>query len=354
LLLDPYGKYRLNAYCGDSLQQKYPCKFDLVIGNPPYNIPKEDKLTGGYGGRSLWDKFVIKAIDDWIYTDKYLCFVHPPSWRKPEHKLWNIMSKVQIHYIKMYSKKEGNKLFGCSTLADYYILQKSKIYKNTTIYGQDNKRYEINLSDWKFLPSGEIDLIKKILGINEVIYSRTMFGTDKKWINKIPSDEYIYPVIHNMTMKGLGYVYSKENKGHIGTKKVILSFNEKQYPFNDWEGKYGMSQICYGLEIKDKEEGDNIIKAINSDNFKNIIRYTKWSTFQTDWRMFKCFRKDFWKAFISDYVEQEQPEPEQVLPEQDLEKKTISQLKQICKDKGIKGYSGKKKADIIKLIKSSE
>jgi hypothetical protein len=59
-----------------------------------------------------------------------------------------------------------------------------------------------------------------------------------------------------------------------------------------------MSQICYGLEIKSKEEGDNICKAINSDSFKDILKYTKWSTFQTDWRMFKYFKKDFWKEFI--------------------------------------------------------
>ena len=92
--------------------------------------------------------------------------------------------------------------------------------------------------------------------------------------------------------------YCEINKGHFGVKKVVLSFGEFQYPFNDFEGKYGMSQICYGLEIDNKEEGDNICKAINSDKFKEILKYTKWSTFQTDWRMFKYFKKDFWKEFI--------------------------------------------------------
>ena len=97
---------------------------------------------------------------------------------------------------------------------------------------------------------------------------------------------------------GLGFVFSNEDKGHFGVPKVILSFGEFQYPYNDWKGEYGMSQICYGLPIKNKEEGDNIVKAINSNKFKTILKYTKWSTFQTDWRMFKYFKKDFWKDFI--------------------------------------------------------
>ena len=56
--------------------------------------------------------------------------------------------------------------------------------------------------------------------------------------------------------------------------------------------------MCFGLEISSKEEGDNIIKAINSDKFREILKNTKWSTFQTDWRMFQEFKKDFWKEFI--------------------------------------------------------
>ena len=64
-----------------------------------------------------------------------------------------------------------------------------------------------------------------------------------------------------------------------------------------------MSQICYGLKINSKEEGDKIVEAINSIKFKEILKYTKWSTFQTDWRMFKEFKPDFWKEFINEEIE---------------------------------------------------
>jgi hypothetical protein len=205
----------------------------------------------------------------------YLLFVNPPSWRKPEHYLWNKMTKDnQLIYLKSYSKKEGNHIFGCSTLIDYYLIEKNKKYKNSIIDGQDKKQYIIDLNNWNFLPSGCIDVIEKILGSNEVIYSRTIYGTDKKNIlminkgenkdnykNKCIENGYIYPIIHNMTKEyGNGIVYSNINKGQIGIKKVVLSFGEYQYPYNDYEGKYGMSQICYGIKINNKEEGCVLVR----------------------------------------------------------------------------------------------
>ena len=296
--------YGFNNYTGDTLKFDITKEwkitgFDAVIGNPPFNISKEGTLKGGYGGRSLWDLFVVKALKEWVKDNKYLVFVHPPSWRKPEHYLWEVIGKKQLLYLKTYSKKEGNKIFGCATLIDYYVLQNTNIYTETLIDCQDGKKYSINLNEWKFLPSGAFDSIKNILGKNEVLYSSSIYDTRRPYINKLKTEKNTLPVVHNMTKKdGLGFVYSSEDKGHFGIPKVILSFGRHQYPYNDYKGEYGMSQICYGLKIDSKEEGDKICEAINSVKFREILKYTKWSTFQTDWRMFKHFKKDFWKEFI--------------------------------------------------------
>jgi 16S rRNA A1518/A1519 N6-dimethyltransferase RsmA/KsgA/DIM1 with predicted DNA glycosylase/AP lyase activity len=32
-------EYKLNVYEGDTLKMEFDIKFDLVIGNPPYNSP---------------------------------------------------------------------------------------------------------------------------------------------------------------------------------------------------------------------------------------------------------------------------------------------------------------------------
>jgi len=300
------NQYKLNLNEGNSLELNTENiwgikKFDVVMGNPPYNKSKDGTLKGGYGGRSLWDLFVVKSLNEWVNENSYLVFIHPPSWRKPEHYLWEVLGKKQLLYLKTYSKKEGNKIFGCSTLVDYYVLKNTSIYQETTVHGQDGKIYSINLNDWNFLPSGVFDNIQKILGKNEILYSSSIYDARRPYVSITKTEKNNLPVVHNMTKKdGLGFVYSSEDKGHFGVSKVILSFGEFQYPYNDWNGEYGMSQICYGLKINSKEEGDKIVEAINSVKFKEILKYTKWSTFQTDWRMFKEFKPDFWRSFINE------------------------------------------------------
>ena len=79
--------------------------------------------------------------------------------------------------------------------------------------------------------------------------------------------------------------------------KVLLNFNERQYPHNDYKGTYGMSQLTFGIPIKSKDHGEKIIKAIESEKFQEIFEATKWSSFQTDYRMFSYFSPDFYKKF---------------------------------------------------------
>ena len=307
-IFDTNNQYKLNIYQGNSLEINTENiwqikKFDLVMCNPPYNKSKEGTLKGGYGGRSLWDLFVVKSLNEWVNENKYALFIHPPSWRKPQHYLWEVLSKKQLLYLKTFTEENSKKMFGCSTIVDYYVLKNINTYKETIIDGQDSKRYNINLNDWNFLPSGAFDIIQQILGKNEVLYSSSIYDTRRPYINKTKTENNNLPVVHNMTKKdGLGFVYSSEDKGHFGIPKVILSFGRHQYPYNDWKGEYGMSQICYGLKINSKVEGDKITEAINSDKFKEVLKYTKWSTFQTDWRMFNEFKPDFWKWFICNEI----------------------------------------------------
>ena len=95
-------------------------------------------------------------------------------------------------------------------------------------------------------------------------------------------------------------MYSSINtKGHFNIPKVIIGETGIENALNDYIGKYGMTQDSFAIIINDKNEGDNILKAIKSKKFINLIKSSfSWSNFRIDYRLFKDFNKDFWKEFI--------------------------------------------------------
>jgi hypothetical protein len=158
------------------------------------------------------------------------------------------------------------------------------------------------MDEWPFLPNYAYEDISKIITANGAgipILFNSFYDSRKPYISKTQHDNFIHPVVHGITQNGLSLLYtSNSSKGHFGVPKVLLNMNRNQYPVNDFEGKYGMSQYTFGIPISSKEEGDKIVSAINTDRFKEIIKATKWGAFQTEYKMFKYFKPDFYKEFL--------------------------------------------------------
>ena len=120
-------------------------------------------------------------------------------------------------------------------------------------------------------------------------------------MNLTKTEKYKYPIRHSHTDKDGEILYWTDDnkKGHFGVPKVILIKGTYIYPLNDFEGKYGMSNYSFGIPITSKKEGDDIVKALNTDKFIEIIKATKWQSGFTDHNMFKYFKPEFYKQFLS-------------------------------------------------------
>jgi len=269
-------------------------KYDIIIGNPPYQITKKNKYIGSAGNKTLWDKFIFKSLS-LLQTDGLLAFITPNSWRRPESKLYEIMTKEnQLLFLHIYSKRDGLNLFGAQTRFDSYIIQKTNSLHVSSVFLIDEKNIihkDFDIASWPFLPNYNFANIKKLLvrpgeqGY-DVIYDSSMY--DARKLSKNKTKKFKYPIVHTITKKGLGLRYSQKRPQKKA--KVLLNFNEIQYPYNDYRGEYGMSQLTFGLPIKSKGEGDKIVKMINSPEFKEIIKATKWTSFQTDYRLFRLIK----------------------------------------------------------------
>ena len=271
-------------------------QFDFIVGNPPFQSSKHDKYAGSVGNRTLWDKFLAMIFSNSLLNAKgFVAFINPSNWRRPEHDLYSIITRDNtLLYLHIYGKKDGFDKFGAQTRFDLYIVQEGapdKTHK-TQIIDEKGHSQSLNLHSWPFLPNYAYSKIKPLLVSKEngipVIFSAGDY--DARKLSKTRSKNHRIPVVHNITRKGLGIRFAKDKlETQLGVPKILLNFNERQYPYNDYRGEYGMSQLTFGIPIKSKKEGEEWISAIESPAFEEIIRATKWGAFQTDYRMFKYF-----------------------------------------------------------------
>jgi hypothetical protein len=284
--------FEFNKNTGDTLNLNIKEKwkidgFHAVIGNPPYN-----NATGTGGSRKIWDKFVILSINNLCLSDGYVVLIHPPNWRKPESKLLPLIKSFNLIKLNILNEDDGKHHFNCSTKADYYLLQKSNYLGSTLI----NSKINIDISQTLFIPNTNFDIFERIKGTNNILCPNTSYSSDMKWMMDDSTLKYKYILTANKT--AIKYKYSNLNKNFARDKKVILSSGRYPYPINDYDGNYGLSCYNFGIQIENKEEGDNIIKCIESKDFQKLLKENKWGSYNIEWRMFKYFRKDFWKEFI--------------------------------------------------------
>ena len=315
-------------------------KFDVIVGNPPYQTKSEASVTKT---QPIWPKFVKKSID-MCEDDGYVCLVHPSGWRdvygmfKDIQKL--LISK-DIKYLEMHDTNAGVKTFGAQTMYDWYVLQnKPTEHNKTTIKDYDGNISKIDLSSLKFIPNGMFDEIMSLVAKEgeenvEILYSRSAYGSDtknmsktetdkimslvakegeekveilhsysayesrKEYVSKTETDEFKYPAVYTTLKDGtVNCWYSNTNKkGHFGISKVIFS-NGTSYPIIDKTGEYGLTQFAYGI-VDTAENLENIQTALLSTKFIELMdRCQLIGKHRYAYKVISMFRKDFWKQFV--------------------------------------------------------
>jgi hypothetical protein len=293
------GQYVKKPY-QNYFEMRSTMKFDVIVGNPPYQKPKSDNRMGSRGASELWADFVTQNLE-LLKDDGHMAYIHPNSWRKPEDRngFWKLLTQTnQMERLVMSSGQKEQDWFGIGVRVDYYIIQKTKKYKNTVVVDHENATHTLDLANFDWLSNYAIPEIAQLLGTGTNVLYNTFYHTQKDH-SDTPTKTFKYPVVHTINKEGLGIRYfdrlQDNDTTHFGIPKVLLNQNEVQYPYNDYKGEYGMSQLTFGIPIKSKKQGDEIIKFLNSEQGKRIIAATKWNTYYTDYGMFKSFKNDFYK-----------------------------------------------------------
>jgi len=289
-------------------------KFDVVMGNPPFNNNLEANPSGHAQDTGLWEEFVTKSIDVFLKKSTgLLAFLHPARWRQPDHSLHAIMFSKQFLFLAIFNKQEGDKQFNAVTRFDYYILQNRESKEKVPVKFEDNSMASIYINNktpfisnfgydiWENIMNANIDTLDVLGGGSAIKYSKADHAIEdecpkgKPFLNvntTAKTDRVPKGATYRKTRKQSNTERSSDNKIYVdmvcsskehplkNKKKVIFSKNEVVYPFYD-DGTYGLTSNAFCILVSNKTEGDIIVKYLNSTLLKFLIASVKFGNFST-------------------------------------------------------------------------
>tara|TARA_A100001015_G_scaffold107178_1_gene118907 strand:+ start:1915 stop:3174 length:1260 start_codon:yes stop_codon:yes gene_type:complete len=285
----------------------YDQTFDIVVGNPPFNISREKTC-----GKTQWQLFVKRILYHTLRSNGLFLFMTPPSWRKPcpdksiNHHLYSLLVKQnQMLYLSIQNKKQGMRDLGCNTRYDWYLVEKKNCYKHTILYDEYNVRCELYLPFYTWLPNSKMKVVMNLLAKRgetrlPVLYDRVAYKADQKdlpldkqWVSEYENDKYPFPLIHSTPKKGIQYRFSSVcDRGHFGIPKVIFGEGGAHHCVLDIKGEYGMTHGAMAIVVNDKEEGKLLQDIILSDRFKKLMDACCFSSYRMDWNVLSLLHKD--------------------------------------------------------------
>jgi hypothetical protein len=305
-LREKYGF--INTYVGDlkhpdkTINHILNMKFDVVIGNPPYQ-----KKVGASNTEPMWHHFVLKAFE-LCKPNGWVSLIHPNGWRNTKgrfKKVKDLLLSKRMVYLNMNDYETGNQTFNASTSFDYYIVNNSE-YDNTLVKvcNSKNETAYINLHQFDFIPDSNIELFSKIVAGKddervEILHSESAYAHRAEWMSDKKTGKYKYPCVYTISKRnGIREYYSKRNdNGHFGKPKVMLSNGGASYPIIDSDGEYGLMEYSFAI-CDTKKNLPQIKRALESEKFSTLMESVTYLSHKYNRKIIETFRKDFWKEFI--------------------------------------------------------
>jgi hypothetical protein len=224
------------------------------------------------------------------------------------------MFSKQFLFLAIFNKKEGTKQFKAVTRFDYYILKNNKASDYTPVKFEDNSLINVKINEKSpFISNFGYDIWEKILDNSikglEVLGggSSIKYTTSDHAFNDVCPESKPFLNVNTTAKteripKGAKYRKTRKNSNSSTiyvdmvcssnehpsrTKnKVIFSKNEVVYAFYD-NGKYGLTSNAFYILVNNKDEGEKLVKYLNSKLIKHLIASVKFGNFSTAQNIFK-------------------------------------------------------------------
>jgi len=268
------------------LEAESNMKFDVVVGNPPYQESKEHgkKVTGN---GALWVKFTLKAIE--LCKDKgHVAFIIPDSWTAPTYDLMGSRKSIFNDYFKKYNLTHINfnvkKHFpGVGTDPSAFVLKKDSNYATTNVV-TPNEKFDINIANTSFITrdvnSVALSIHEKILNQNENDRLCKMRWTKSVTSIKTENEknkEYYYPFVDHHAGKPLRWANTLDPDAL--KRKILIPYVGKYQCIIDDKGELGARESVSVLFLNDNETYESANSFWNSKLVTYIMNTNRWTQY---------------------------------------------------------------------------
>lgn len=261
-------------------------KFDVVIGNPPYEAADEEGRKDQ--ANNLWSKFTKKGLE-LVKNGGHFSFITPTSWLSPAADIGK--GKHGTRFFNDYFQKyktlalnvnECARHFDVGSTFSYFVVEKTESKQFITDVITDECQYQIDLRTIHYLPKTmnplSISINKKVLDIPTKygIVGNNLPETREDQ-NQEKTDEFPIPAYHTSS-KGGTYWYMKKPISTASKAKVIISISGNYVPVYD-AGGMSFTGMCLAYYLKDNESMDSIRSYLESKLVRFILdenKYTGW------------------------------------------------------------------------------
>jgi hypothetical protein len=233
--------------------------FDVIIGNPPFNIqgnikvPTNTKLSKKKDGKTIWQSFIKCSINQ-LKSKGFLVFITPSIWMKRDHPIFEYM--IGFNYLSLHTldRTQTNKIFHgyAQTPTCYFCLQNKKNTKQLiNIYDFSLQKYIKYPIKNKSIPLNYVYIIKKLqpfvekYGHIKVIKTSMRPGYKNLKVSNTKTTECQYENVSTCRLKDkkpyLVVNYSNIKCSYHGEKKIIMAHKMYGHPYYDEQGQYGIS-----------------------------------------------------------------------------------------------------------------
>ena len=256
-----------NIFHQDYLTWNTDLKFDVIIGNPPYNcdgvkkVPTKMYTNKKEDGRTIWPEFIKKNIS-LLKDDGIMNVVIPSIWMKPDKAgMYDLLLKYQIEKLHAYHSTAVMKIFNyqVQTPLCQFLLTKRENQGKIQLYDQQKKTYvDFPLREKipipiplcfasivnKFLKMvhqyGALKVIKTNMPpINTKISATPYQGPDQG--SKYPFKNIKTTTLSKDKIPSIQINYSEMPLAHHGETKIVMAHKMYGFPYLDKEGTYGIS-----------------------------------------------------------------------------------------------------------------